>query len=109
MRKRSWLASADLAFLHKQKQLILILDNLNIQIVPQENILESVTAAWKSALQFMEDIVTGKPMAVQRGEGLLAMSAWHLYPDLEIVLPLRKCIKQNDELIPHGGIVTIGI
>ncbi|KAK3384109.1 hypothetical protein B0T24DRAFT_689062 [Lasiosphaeria ovina] len=106
---RAWLESADTAFLKKQKQLMLILDNFNIGITPNEDILCAVTDAWKTALQFMENIVTGQTMAVWSGEVLLAMSSWHLYPDFEILGDKATRIRQKDPLIARGGIVTIGL
>jgi len=106
---RSWLESADVAFLGKQKQLMLILDNCNIGITPNQDILSAVTDCWKAALQLMENIVAGQPMAVRSGEVLLAMSSWHLYPDLEVLGNKPTTIRQSDPLIARGGIVTLGL
>jgi len=68
-----------------------------------------VVEAWKVALQFMESVVAGQPMAVRSGEVLLAMSSWHLYPDLEVPGNKPTSIRQKDPLITPGGIVTIGL
>ena len=57
----------------------------------------------------MENIVAGKPQTVSSTEVSLAMSSWHLYPDLEVLHSSRKMVKQDDKLITPGGIVTIGL
>lgn len=57
----------------------------------------------------MENIVIGMPQAVKSGEVLLALSSWHLYPDLEVLYGHTQSIKQNDPLIARGGVVTIGL
>jgi hypothetical protein len=106
---RSWLQSADSAFSGKQKQLMLVLDNLNISVESGTDMLAAVTDAWKAAMKFMENIVVGRPQAVKSGAVLLAMSAWHLYPDLEVIHSTTTTVKQNDQLITKGGIVTIGL
>jgi len=88
---------------------MLILDNCNVGIPPSGDTLSAVIDAWTIALQFMESVVSGQPMAVQSGEVLLAMSSWHLYPDLEVLGNNPISVKQKDPLVAPGGIVTIGL
>ncbi|RDW60754.1 hypothetical protein BP6252_12137 [Coleophoma cylindrospora] len=106
---KAWLESADTAFSRKQTQLMLILDNLGISLPAGPNVDKVITDAWKAALRFMENAVVGIPQTLNSGEVLLALSAWHLYPDLEVLHGHARVIKQNDPLITPGGIVTIGL
>jgi hypothetical protein len=57
----------------------------------------------------MENIVIGMPQAVKSGEVLLALSAWHLYPNLEVLHSHTRIVKQNDPLTARRGVVTIGL
>ncbi|KIV87743.1 hypothetical protein, variant [Exophiala sideris] len=88
---------------------MLILGNLGLSVPSGPSVYDSVLAAWKAALAFTENVVNGIPQTVQSAAVMLALSAWHLYPDLAILGDRPKPVKQGDELICHGGIVTIGL
>src|ERR1051326_47790 len=106
---RAWLECADVAFADKQKQLMLAIGDLGLEMPNGSDVYEVVTKAWKAALTFMENTVAGTPQTVSSAEVLLALSAWHLYPDLEVLHGHAQIVKQNDPLVAPGGIVTIGI
>ena len=72
-------------------------------------VLSSVIAAWTSALESMERLIGGMPQAVNRGPTLLALSAWHLYPDLLVVGQNMSEIHMRDPLVAAGGALTIGL
>lgn len=57
----------------------------------------------------MNDLIEGKPQSVQSGALLLALSAWHLYPDMSVQSPLPQFVKQCDPLVKQGGIITVGL
>jgi hypothetical protein len=88
---------------------MLILDNLGLSVASGTSVYDSVIKAWKAALLFVEDIIIGMPQTVQSAAVLLALSAWHLYPDMAVLCGHTRNIKQNDHLICPGGIVTIGL
>jgi hypothetical protein len=58
--------------------------------------------AWKSVLRAMESLVQGIPQQNQDGSVLLGISAWHLYPDMEVLGNEILSIQQNDELMNHA-------
>lgn len=88
---------------------MLILRNLGLSISPDTSVYQSVMNAWRASLTFMENLISGMPQAVESPAVLLAMSAWHLYPDMAVLQGRTRNIKQNDPLITPGGIVTIGL
>ena len=57
----------------------------------------------------MNDLIEGKPQRVQSGSLLLALSAWHLYPDISVQSTSLQFIKQADPLVEQGGIITVGL
>ena len=57
----------------------------------------------------MDNLIQGKPQRVQSGAILLALSAWHLYPDISVQSTSLQFIKQADPLVDQGGIITVGI
>jgi hypothetical protein len=106
---RAWLRTADRVKSRAQKQLMLIVANLNISVSNDMAVYSSVMAAWKSALESMEKLVSGMPQATNIGPPLLALSSWHLYPDLLAIGDKEVSVRFNDALISPGGNLTIGL
>jgi hypothetical protein len=57
----------------------------------------------------MENIITGVPQSVENAAVLLAVSAWHLYPDMAVLGSTTTNIKQKNHLVCSGGIITLGL
>ena len=106
---RSWLRTADRVKQREQKQVLLIFDNIEQQIRSDQGTYESVLGAWQEALTFFEALVGGISQKAGNGQSLLALCAWHLYPELMVVDPDPRQTKQNDALMPAKVIVTIGL
>ena len=105
---RAWLRSADRANFQEQKRLMLILENIDQQVNRAVGEYENVIQVWKNSLKLFEDMMNGAPQ-IAEGELLLALSAWHLYPDLDVVEPSLKQIKQKDQLLTGCGTLTVGL
>lgn len=82
---RAWLQSADTAMKKERVQMQLILKNLQIPVAQGETLYEGVMRAWRQAMIGLERIFCGEPQIVTDGAILLALSAWHLYPDLLVL------------------------
>ena len=106
---RAWLRVADSAKHVQQKQLMLIIDNLGKPVNKKTDTYSSVMEAWKNSLIQMEGLVKGIAQKAHRGDILLALSSWHLYPDIMVVKPSKAEVRQNDSLIAAGGVLTIGM
>ena len=106
---RAWLRVADGVKRKQQKQLMLILDNVQVPVNGKTDTYESVMEAWKNALNQMEALVQGISQQARGGDILLALSSWHLYPDLTVVTPSMTHVRQNDPVFGSGGILTIGL
>ena len=106
---RAWLHAADRVKAYEQKQLMLILDNIHQRVNSAQGTFESVIKAWQDSLTVFEALVMGVSQKAKSGEILLALSAWHLYPDLMVVEPYPKTIKQKDPLLPSCAILTVGL
>jgi hypothetical protein len=106
---RAWLRMADSIKTREQQQLMLILANVNIPVNNDLKVLSSVITAWATALESTEKLIGGMPQAVSSGPTLLALSSWHLYPDLLVVGHKVSDIKMRDPLVAAGGALTIGL
>ena len=106
---RSWLRTADTVKTRQQKQLMLILDNVRSTVNKMSDTYESVMTAWKNSLNQMEGLIGGISQHAMSGDILLALSAWHLYPDMLVVVPCKTTISQLDHIFESGVILTIGL
>jgi hypothetical protein len=106
---RAWLRVADSVMAKQQTQLRLILDNLHlpVNVIPQT--YESVIDAWTSAMSQMEKLLGGIPLQVHRGDILLGLLSWHLYPDMKHLSAQERYIYQYDSLLEGRGILTLGL
>ncbi|KAI6764149.1 hypothetical protein HG530_007938 [Fusarium avenaceum] len=105
---RAWIETADNVMVKKQTQLKLILKNVGLVIGKTDDLYASVMQTWHIALSIMESLVSGIPQEVQDGVALLALSAWHLYPDVQVFGSTTVEVQMDDQLIKPGGILTIG-
>ncbi|KAJ8121735.1 hypothetical protein ONZ43_g1889 [Nemania bipapillata] len=103
---RSWLQTADFDRRLQQTQLMLILNNVRLPVNSITDPYKSVINAWKSAMRGMELLVQGIPQQIQDGAVLLAISSWHLYPNMEVLVDEIKSVDMNDKLM-KGGLITI--
>lgn len=106
---RSWLRTADAVKTRQQKQLMLILDNVKGSVNKRSDTYESVITAWKDSLTQMEGLIQGISQQAMNGGILLALSAWHLYPDMLVVVPCKTQVCQHDEIFKSGVVLTIGL
>ncbi|CAG9985660.1 unnamed protein product [Clonostachys byssicola] len=105
---RAWLEVADKSKLRQQRQLLLLIENAGIPINDESDTYTSVLKAWTTALTAMENIASGIPQSIKDGSALLALSSWHLYPDMFVLGAGPDRVVQNDPLVPAGGMVTLG-
>lgn len=106
---RAWLRTADGVKNKQQKQLMLIIDNIRAPVNWKNDLYQSVMSAWIDSMTQMERLVQGIPQSAQSGHILLALSAWHLFPDMMLVAPCVKNVHQQDPIFTSGGILTIGL
>ncbi|KAH9210507.1 hypothetical protein DL95DRAFT_370861 [Leptodontidium sp. 2 PMI_412] len=106
---RAWLQIADQVKERQQKQLMLIINNAGLPIRTTGNVFDSVMSAWKTALAAMDNLVNGIPQQVQDGVALLAISSWHLYPDLLVLGNTVVNVHQSDPVFGGTAILTLGL
>ncbi|KAK2005983.1 hypothetical protein LZ32DRAFT_510003, partial [Colletotrichum eremochloae] len=106
---RAWLQTADQAKERSQKQLLLIVNNLGINLESKVNVYDNVMQIWVSAMNMMDRLIAGSPQSVSDGGPLLGLVSWHLYPDMMVFVKGSKHVRQNDDLIATGGIITLGL
>ena len=106
---RAWMRTADTVKSRQHKQLKLIIDNLDTAVNQISDTYDSVITAWKNCLSQMEGLIEGIAQQAFHGDIMIAMSAWHLYPDMSLVVPTAAHVFQSDPIFASGGVLTIGL
>ncbi|KAI0460567.1 hypothetical protein F5B21DRAFT_498507 [Xylaria acuta] len=106
---RAWLRVADQVMKKQQTQAKLIIDNLDIPVNSKPDMYDSVIGAWASSMMQMEKLLCGIPLQVHRGDILLGLLSWHLYPDMKCLLTEERTVEQNDPLLKGRGVLTLGL
>jgi hypothetical protein len=107
--RTQWLHAADKMFPFQQKQLMLIIDNIDRNLSSKDAVYKMVIRIWCNALSFMEQIASGMALSADNPDIFLGLSAWHLYPDMTVLGSEPKHVSQKDKLVPEGAMVTIGM
>ena len=90
---RAWLESADKAKRGNQKQLMLIIDNLKKPVETASTTYKSILAAWKTAMETMDKIISGVGHVVQSG---VVLWAYHHGTSTRISLFLALLLNRFD-------------
>lgn len=106
---RAWLQIADEAQMRRQKQLMLIIKNINIPVNTEGSTYNRVLDAWTAALTAMERLISGLPQRVGKGASLIGIASWHLYPDLLVLGESMTTVRFKDDLVSDLGQLTIGL
>ncbi|KAL8942984.1 MAG: hypothetical protein Q9216_001340 [Gyalolechia sp. 2 TL-2023] len=106
---RAWLRVADKVKIKQQKQLTLILDNIQVPVNGRTDTYMSVMEAWHNSLTQMEALLQGISQQARNGDILLALYSWHLFPDITVVKPSMAHVRQNDPVFASGGVLTLGL
>lgn len=105
---RSWIMTADDQMRVQQTQLMLIISNIDMPVNSSSDLYDSVIKAWRSAMMAMEKLVQGIPQQIRDGSIMLAISSWHLYPDMAVLSDVMKRVEQNDPLL-NGSLITFSV
>ncbi|KAF2109360.1 hypothetical protein BDV96DRAFT_651797 [Lophiotrema nucula] len=97
----AWRLTADQANEPKQRQLLLIIDNLGIPVSGRTRLGDSVIDTWITAMITVDKLVRGEAQSIQIGAPLLGLASWHLYPDMIVFGRGRDVteVKLKDSLI----------
>lgn len=108
---RAWLRTADAVKDKQQMQLLLIIRNLSLPVNDETTPYQSVKKAWVNAVETMEKIIVGGSFDVRDGAILVALSAWHLYPNMIVYGGPNSIqdVDMGDDLIYTGGVLNLGL
>jgi hypothetical protein len=106
---RSWIQTADSAKSVQQKQLVPFLHNVTLANKQEDGVYLSIITALTQAMSTMNSLLIGRPQQI-KDEFLLAMLAWHLYPEMLVLGPNGAVgVKQSDPLFAQTAVLTIDL
>lgn len=105
---RAWVSLANRVKKKEHQELEPILQSLTIPVDTSVDLFTSVMRAWNIAMSTVDGLIRGMPHSVN-GAVLVAISAWHIYPDIDMFDPHKKFITFRDPLVQPGGRLTIGL
>lgn len=106
---RAWLRRADQSMVRYHDQFTLIMKNVKTPFVDPGSTFEKVTRGWIRAMKVLEDLLQNTPQQVPDRAVLMAISAWHLYPDLLVCQEKTTKVTLNDPLFSQAAILTLGL
>lgn len=106
---RAWLQTADSAMKKDYIQLKLILQNISLPVTSASTLYNGVIRAWTQAMIGLERLLNGESQSVTDGAILLAISAWHLYPNLLVLGRESTNVDFGDHGVQSSGLLTVGI
>ncbi|KAK4116767.1 hypothetical protein N656DRAFT_765665 [Canariomyces notabilis] len=107
---RAWLRCADAAMVREHTQLQLIVKNISLPVLGGgASLYSEVISVWKHAMAGLERFLGGEPQSVTNGGILLAISSWHLYPNLVVLGDPVKTVDTKDSLLKGAGVITVGM
>lgn len=105
---RAWISLADRVKKTEHQELEAILQSLSLPVDTSIDTYTSVIRAWNMAMSTTDSLIRGMPHSVN-GAVLVAISAWHIYPDMDLFGDHNKSFTFNDQLVQRGGCLTIGL
>ncbi|KAF2661025.1 hypothetical protein K491DRAFT_711278 [Lophiostoma macrostomum CBS 122681] len=105
---RSWLRTADEIMKDRHDQLRVLLKCVDVNVNQEKAVFPSVMEAWRSALTTMENLISGQPQAAMNGSILVALSSWHLYPNMAVFGNQNFEVVMDDEFLSSAGVLSIG-
>lgn len=110
---RAWLRTADRVKAKEHTQFNLINKEL-LPVNKEPTLYRSTIRAWISALETMERLLGGASYNIRDGHVMLAISAWHLYPDMVVYGfgddPGGSTeVAMGDGLLAGGGAISLGL
>ncbi|KAI1424138.1 hypothetical protein F5Y12DRAFT_754138 [Xylaria sp. FL1777] len=106
---RSWISIADRIKETEHRKMESVLLQLSLPVDNNTDVFTSVVRVWKTAMTAMENLCNGVAQGLKDGAVLLAISSWHIYPDIVMCVERPRVIEQNDILVSPAGRLTVGL
>ncbi|KAI1380190.1 hypothetical protein F4677DRAFT_462990 [Hypoxylon crocopeplum] len=106
---RAWLRRADEFKAKERRQFALIVENINVPYTAPGSTYSKVLTTWTNSMRVLDNLLNNISQEASDRAILLAISSWHLFPNLLIFQNQATKVDCHDLLFPASGILTLGL
>ncbi|KAI0106532.1 hypothetical protein GGR51DRAFT_518007 [Nemania sp. FL0031] len=106
---RAWLRRADESKAWEKSQFALIIENVNLPFTAAGTTYAKVTATWVRSMEVLNSLLDNLPQQANDRAILLAISSWHLHPNLLVFQSKATNVDMKDRLFPPSAILSLGL
>ncbi|KAI0401806.1 hypothetical protein F4802DRAFT_396664 [Xylaria palmicola] len=106
---RAWLRRADQSKTWEKHQFSLIVENINLPYTAPGTTYSKVIVTWVKSMQVLNNLLGNLPQQANDRAILLAISSWHLYPNLLVFHNTTTNVNFKDSLFPSSAVLSLGL
>ena len=106
---RAWLQTADKSLKPRQTSIMSLLGNQRLLVSKKDTVYPKALQEFNKASTTVNRLVQGIPQLVAHSEAPLGLLSWHIYPDVINLDPKPTTLRQHDQVVNPGGILTLGL
>ncbi|GAP91955.1 hypothetical protein SAMD00023353_5700630 [Rosellinia necatrix] len=106
---RAWLRRADESKAWEKHQFALIAENINLPYTSLGTTYSKVIATWIGSMKVLNNLLGNLPQQASDRAVLLAISSWHLHPNLLVFHRTATKVDFKDPLFPSSAVLSLGL
>ncbi|KAI0541825.1 hypothetical protein GGR58DRAFT_510635 [Xylaria digitata] len=106
---RAWLRRADESKAWEKHQFALIVGNINLPFTAPGTTYSKVTTTWIKSMEVLNNLLENLPQQANDRAILLAISSWHLHPNLLVFQNTATNVDMKDPVFPPSAVLSLGL
>ncbi|KAI1328451.1 hypothetical protein F5Y16DRAFT_154986 [Xylariaceae sp. FL0255] len=106
---RAWLRRADEFKAWEKNQFSLIVENVSLPYTATGTTYSKVVTTWTKSMIVLNNLLENLPQQASDRAVLLAISSWHLYPNLLVFQNKATNVDFKDKLFPPSAVLSLGL
>ncbi|KAI0451893.1 hypothetical protein F5B21DRAFT_360971 [Xylaria acuta] len=106
---RAWLRRADESKAWEKHQFAIIIENINLPYTAPGTTYSKVMTTWTKSMKVLNNLLDNIPQQASDRAILLAISSWHLHPNLLVFQDKATKVALKDQLFPPSAVLTVGL
>ncbi|KAJ2980500.1 hypothetical protein NUW58_g6931 [Xylaria curta] len=106
---RAWLRRADESKVWEKHQFAIIVENINLPYTSPGTTYLKVLNTWIKSIEVLNSLLENIPQQASDRAILLAISSWHLYPNLLVFQDKATSVDLKDKSFLPSAVLTLGL
>ncbi|KAI1745747.1 hypothetical protein F4680DRAFT_112079 [Xylaria scruposa] len=106
---RAWLRRADESKAWEKHQFAIIVENINLPYTSPGTTYSKVMTTWTKSMEVLNHLLDNIPQQASDRAILLAISSWHLHPNLLVFQDKATKVDFKDKLFLPSAVLTVGL